>query len=65
MRAVTNADDLSVRGALANKSRTAVAKPGSTVDGYTLLLETVDDPTRALPSVFSGVIGEPTLEIKT
>jgi hypothetical protein len=64
MRAVTNADGLSIHGALANKSRTAVAKTGSTIDSYTLLLETIDDSAHALPSVFCGVVGEPTLEIK-
>ena len=65
MRAVTNADGLSIRGAPENKSRTAVAITGSTIDGYTLLLETVDNLAHALPSVFSRVIGKPTLEIKT
>ena len=66
MRAVTNADGLSgIRGALVNKSRTAEAITSSAIDGYTLLLETVDDSAYALLTVFSGVLGEPTLEVKT
>ena len=50
--------------AAVGKSHTAITIASSTVDDYTLLLETVDDLAHALPSVFRGVFGEPFHEIE-
>jgi len=43
----------------------AITVTSSTEEGYSLLLETVDDLSQTLPSVFRGVIGEPLLDVET
>jgi hypothetical protein len=46
-------------------SRTTIAKTCSTVGGYGLGFEAVDELAHALSSVFGGVLGHPFLEIES
>lgn len=44
--------------------RTTVTVTSSTIDGYTLLLETLDDPAHTLPRVFRGMLTHPQGKVK-
>jgi len=63
-RAVTAQLASALHGPLVDRCRTAVAIASGTVDDYSLLLETVNDLSHALPCVLRGVIWEPFHEIE-
>ena len=63
-RAVTAQLASAFHGTPTDKCRTAVAIASGTVDDYSLLLETVNDISHALPGVLKGVFWEPFHEIE-
>jgi hypothetical protein len=53
-----------IGSATSNWCRTTVTVTSSAIDGYTLLLETFNDPAHALPRVFGSMFSHPQGKVK-